>query len=75
LDVFVLSLLEKDKNLRSNFKEEWILLKSFDRGFWLKSHASKNNLNYKSLFLENKVACPFEDPVGTGSFMEMPMFE
>eukprot|EP01080_Neovahlkampfia_damariscottae_P005821 gene5821-9644_t len=75
LDKFVLKLLEKDKNLKFNFNEEYCLLKAFDRGFWLKSFASTFNLYYQSLTINEKIACPFENPTGTGSFIEMPKYK
>ena len=34
LDQFVNSMMLADPDLKKNFPNEWILLKSFDRAFW-----------------------------------------
>lgn len=80
LDDFASTLKEMCKDVEKIYFEEWALLKSFDRGFWLKFYGEDS----KKLSLQSgtriehfspskkeskhKFNCPFGDPKLTGSF-------
>lgn len=63
LDDFVSKCISKEAVFEERFKEEWGLLKSFDRAFWLRHWKDKNNPQY----MPNE-ECPFQDPEVTMSF-------
>jgi hypothetical protein len=42
-------------------KDDWMLLKSYDRAFWLRKHKEEENKAY------HPHDCPFNDPVSSGS--------
>jgi hypothetical protein len=79
LDKFAIAL-KKNKNVEREFPEEWNLLKSFDRGFWLKFYGETtkkevlqspkklSELSPLKVQGENCDCCPFGDPKTTGSF-------
>eukprot|EP01027_Heterolobosea_sp_BB2_P022142 GEZU01032579.1.p1 GENE.GEZU01032579.1~~GEZU01032579.1.p1 ORF type:complete len:110 (+),score=40.18 GEZU01032579.1:155-484(+) len=82
LDQFVNALLDADPEFTVNHKEEWMLLKSFDRAFWLRHLRDDLNPIYKPLPLDyydgsrmdsssmgSTTACPFNNPVDTNSFV------
>eukprot|EP01080_Neovahlkampfia_damariscottae_P009380 gene9380-1591_t len=82
LDKFVIKLKEMNPKIESEYKDEWNLLKSYDRGYWLKYYGetSKKSPNQQRLKefnyfqkegeSQNKsiCSCPFGDPKLTGSF-------
>eukprot|EP00761_Pharyngomonas_kirbyi_P006787 gb/GECH01006795.1/.p1 GENE.gb/GECH01006795.1/~~gb/GECH01006795.1/.p1 ORF type:complete len:424 (+),score=111.40 gb/GECH01006795.1/:1-1272(+) len=49
LDEFVLKLMEKEKMLETKYPDHWMLLKSFDRAFWLRHFRNPNNDGFKPL--------------------------
>lgn len=63
LDQFVNSLIDIDPEFNEHHKNEWILLKSFDRAFWLRHYKDMSNTIYQS-----DTHCPFEDPKNTLSY-------
>lgn len=63
LDDFVSKCITKDAQFEEHFKEEWGLIKSFDRAFWLRHWKDKNNAQFKP-----NEECPFQDPEVTMSF-------
>jgi hypothetical protein len=62
LDVFVNQIVEADPTFEENFVEHWLLLKSFDRAFWLRHFKLPDDKK----FTPHK--CPFKDPTVTTSF-------
>jgi hypothetical protein len=44
LDQFTLSLFEIDENFHFNYKDEYQLLKSFDRAFWMRFYKKKERI-------------------------------
>lgn len=62
LDTFVHKILNKDPLFEENNKQEWALLKSFDRAFWLRHYKSPEDPKYKPLEDDNDSECPFRDP-------------
>ena len=55
LDLFVKSLLRVDIHFGLNYSQEWILLKSFDRAFWLRYLRSKENEKYAPLSVSESI--------------------
>ena len=78
LDKFAAAIHDACTTIEADFPEEWNLLKSFDRGFWLKyyTETTKNPGSQSSARLSKVspmrnykcVCCPFGDPKVTGSF-------
>eukprot|EP01080_Neovahlkampfia_damariscottae_P006600 gene6600-10763_t len=62
LDNFVNQIVEADPMFEENFDEHWLLLKSFDRAFWLRHFKLPDEKKY----IPHK--CPFKDPTVTTSF-------
>eukprot|EP01027_Heterolobosea_sp_BB2_P013566 GEZU01019558.1.p1 GENE.GEZU01019558.1~~GEZU01019558.1.p1 ORF type:complete len:180 (+),score=52.18 GEZU01019558.1:188-727(+) len=67
LDQFVAKLTEQDYRFEHTHPQEWALLKSFDRAFWLRHYKNKDDENYMPLYPENArnldvCECPFGDP-------------
>ncbi|KAL9648865.1 hypothetical protein ABK040_003795 [Willaertia magna] len=50
LDLFVNYLIEKDDEFEMHFKSEYVLLKSFDRAFWVKAVSFPNIPEFQPLF-------------------------
>jgi len=76
LDTFVKKLLTKELEFEIKYRNEWALLKSYDRAFWLRYFKFKNDDRWIPLKqkLENKegevdfeLCCPFGDPEETCS--------
>jgi hypothetical protein len=76
LDEFVQSLKDQDLEFEFKYKSEMILLKSFDRAFWLRHFKFPNDDQWKPLKIEKKnengdidiqLGCPFDDPQETNS--------
>jgi len=81
LDKFVSDLCEADIEFRSKYKDEWALLKSFDRAFWLKHYKFKDKAEFCPLPKSKNASklteiegleyedsgCPMLDPRYTGS--------
>eukprot|EP01080_Neovahlkampfia_damariscottae_P009179 gene9179-1267_t len=76
LDVFVQDLKKKDLEFEFKYKSEMILLKSFDRAFWLRHFKFPSDDNWKPLKIEKtqengdvdiQLGCPFDDPQETNS--------
>jgi hypothetical protein len=63
LDEFVKELITKEPMFQDNYPMEWMLLKSFDRAFWLRHFKHADDPN----FLPDS-DCPFKDPTMTASF-------
>lgn len=70
LDKFVQILYDKAPDYLKNHPEEEMLLKSFDRAFWLKHYNKKKNIEEASPLFNEKgeLECPFKDPKETRSF-------
>jgi len=66
LDEFVLECLQKDPQFENNYAAEWMLLKSFDRAFWLRHFKVKTDEKYIGGCHLGE--CPFKDPEQTTSF-------
>ena len=69
LDEFVIGLENVDPRFQMNHSQEWILLKSFDRAFWLRYLRSPTFAKYRPK-RENvrggeRLSCPFGDPTLT----------
>lgn len=64
LDKFSKNILEKDVFFKHNYAEEWKLLKSFDRAFWLRYYRAEKPDNKPC-----PQGCPFDDPMVTVSMM------
>ena len=66
LDLFVRKLLDKCPNFAQEFNDEWILLQSFDRTYWLKHITYTHIEEYKpcKVIRDNKGVsdCPFHEP-------------
>jgi len=68
LDQFVASCIEKDPQFEENYKEHMLLLKSFDRAFWLRHFKLPDDKQFIPLGGGNPTQCPFKDPTCTTSF-------
>jgi len=68
LDQFVTTCIEKDPQFEENFKEHMLLLKSFDRAFWLRHFKHPDDKQFVPLGGGNPTQCPFKDPTCTTSF-------
>jgi hypothetical protein len=70
LDLFVYNLFSIDKEFKKTFPNEYSLLKSFDRAFWLKHFKYPENEDFYCLVDENNnCLCPFDNPKKTKSFL------
>ena len=71
LDLFVQGLKDKDLEFEFKYKSEMILLKSFDRAFWLRYFKSPNNKITQPITAEiygkEIQKCPFGNPRETKS--------
>lgn len=77
LDEFVSKIVEISGMARFEFPAEWMLLKSFDRAFWLRHIRNPNDNRFKPLGTYDEETgrcetcnCPFDDPRNTGTFMQ-----
>lgn len=71
LDQFVHEMLQKNRDFRRKYSQEWMLLKSFDRAFWLRHLREKENEKYKPMNTtdaNSETGCPFDNPITTSSF-------
>lgn len=71
LDTFVNSLLQKERDFRRKYPQEWSLLKSFDRAFWLRNLKDPQVPQYQPLAPQEDgkvIGCPFDNPINTASF-------
>lgn len=67
LDEFVNTILKKDPLFFDKGRQDdWLLLKSFDRAFWLRYYKNKKSEEFKPC----SSGCPFSDPATSGSIME-----
>lgn len=67
LDKFCQYLLSKEPEIETKFKYEWLLLKGFDRSFWIRHYTYKSKHQKKKQLepLKNQneeEICPFNDP-------------
>ncbi len=69
LDVFVQYLQETIGAWNAFYPYEYILLKGFDRAFWLRHFSFPDNPKYKPVLGDNAACCCFKDPRDTGSLM------
>lgn len=73
LDEFGKHLISCDLMFKVDHKSDWELLKAFDRAFWVRNLKEPDNPNYCSSVKEGpdsqKTACPFGDPMTTGTFV------
>jgi len=63
LDDFVKELIAKEPLFQENYPMEWMLLKSFDRAFWLRHFKHGEDAKFTP-----DPECPFKDPTITASF-------
>lgn len=77
LDMFVNKLFEVDPEFDANYKQEYNLLKSFDRAFWLRHLKSPGDVKWKPHYKPEvdddgdtvlELDCCFNDPRETYSF-------
>ncbi|KAF0972599.1 hypothetical protein FDP41_008848 [Naegleria fowleri] len=66
LDDFVHTICKKDPLYFEKRQDDWSLLKSFDRAFWLRYYKNKKSDDFKPC----SNGCPFSDPATSGSIME-----
>ncbi|KAL9644818.1 hypothetical protein ABK040_009276 [Willaertia magna] len=69
LDQFVKEILEKHSiyfDMSKSGQDDWLLLKSFDRAFWLRHFKTKKHDDFKPC----ESGCPFGDPSQSGSIIE-----
>jgi len=64
IDQFVNDILGRDPQFQDSFPQDWLLLKSFDRAFWLRHFKHPNDKKYTP----HSKKCPFKDPTQTASF-------
>lgn len=67
LDKFVKDLLDKNPMFEQDHNEDWNLLKSFDRAFWLRHFRHDKDPTYQPHGGSSE-GCPFGDPSVTASF-------
>lgn len=67
LDKFVISLQNIEIEFEIKYKSEWLLLKSFDRAFWLRFYKFKDEKKFQPLMKQEEMICPFGNPEETGS--------
>lgn len=82
LDSFILNLIEIDQNFFYKYRLVWIMersdyssaetmiLKSFDRAFWLRHRKTPNDDSVKPYSENNILLCPFGDPTMSNSILE-----
>ena len=70
LDDFVNKLYEKNHSFAKSYPDHHMLLKSFDRAFWLRHFKANSEDKYKPSGDEQKCECPFKNPLDTGSMRE-----
>jgi hypothetical protein len=70
LDEFLKTVDEHYPSFKSDFKDDFQLLKSFDRAFWLRHFRNPETQDYQPLTGEIKgiCECPFGDPISTNSY-------
>lgn len=77
LDIFVKDLIKVDTSFKENYPNDYALLKSFDRAFWLRHYSCISDNKYKSLKKEDDETgellcdCPFGDPEETQSIQHV----
>lgn len=64
IDQFIKDIQEVDPQFEDNYPLDWLLLKSFDRAFWLRHFKHPNDKKYTP----HSKKCPFKDPTQTASF-------
>eukprot|EP01080_Neovahlkampfia_damariscottae_P009363 gene9363-1574_t len=72
VDKYVLDLLKIDPDFENSYPDEYKLLKSFDRGFWLREFDELAKMKDKHKireYLDEEKSCCFKDPRRTGSFI------
>jgi hypothetical protein len=72
LDAFVIAIKEKDKMYFERYEGDWVLLKSFDRAFWLRYFKSPSNEKWAPESVNDstfKTSCPFQHPNNTASIV------
>lgn len=73
LDLFVKEMMKVDHEFQENYSNDYALLKSFDRAFWLRHYSAVSEDKYKCLKKEDEETgelqcdCPFGDPIETQS--------
>jgi hypothetical protein len=70
LDDFVIKLIEVEPKFQEDYVDDYNLLKSFDRAFWLRHFKlpEENNFLYSTDKFD-KCICPFDDPTQTRFFL------
>jgi hypothetical protein len=70
LDEFIKTVDEHYPSFKSDYKDDFQLLKSFDRAFWLRHFRNPEIQDYQPLSGEIKgiCECPFGDPISTNSY-------
>ena len=77
LDIFTHSLFDKDPEFDTNYKQEYAMLKNFDRAFWLRHLKANDDEKWKPHYKQMvddegdtimDMDCPFGDPRETYSF-------
>eukprot|EP01080_Neovahlkampfia_damariscottae_P002931 gene2931-4770_t len=70
LDLVVQTLIEKIPNFEKEYKDDFEILKCFDRAFWLRMNASelKHDDDEMIKYKPSISGCPFKDPALTNSF-------
>lgn len=63
IDEFVQMIVDKFPTFEREHEDEWALLKSFDRAFWLRHWKDKTDAR----FIPIEAGCPFQDPEQTTS--------
>lgn len=69
LDKFMIELENKDIDFSSEYREDYELLKCFDRAFWLRFYQTKKK-DFTPYSEQEKFCCPFGDPETTQSFFK-----
>lgn len=70
LDKFVNNLKKIEPMFEEKYREDYFLLKSFDRAFWLKSYSkSKTKSSECEVDQDGNCMCPFHDPEETKSLL------
>jgi hypothetical protein len=64
IDKFMDYLMKEIPDFEDSFEPDYLLLKSFDRAFWLRNFKNPEDQTYQA----SPLCCPFKDPTVTTSF-------
>ncbi len=73
LDDFVKSVMDKNSCFFDQSPDDWMLLKSFDRAFWLRWYKNKSDERWSPREVDDRgymTSCPFDHPNNTQTMVD-----